>query len=597
MAKFRLELSDISEIVQSIAEAIKAALDFEVEITDLELVRVGSTEFPNNHVGKKLEYGTTVKKINESGETILVCFDKDSNESCRRCVGRFTCKYQGALITPILRDGKVIGTIALVSLSEEKSQYLENKKESMEDFLSKMGDLLVSKLIQEESLLNEKELSDRLQFIMNSISDSVIVVNQHGRIEHTNELAEAMLSSLSIKWKDKNIKEVFSSINLKPVYEGYALFGITLSHYDKHLIARSIKPIIVDDRVTSIVICLDYYDDFIQMTETLASINNQITFNDIIYQSHIMNSVIKTCKQVANSNSTVLITGESGTGKEMIAQAIHNYSRRKNKPYVAINCGAIPESLIESELFGYEKGAFTGADNKGKIGKFELAHEGTIFLDEISTMSPYLQTRLLRVIQERLIDRIGGSTPRIIDVRIIVATNENLEILIEKNQFRHDLYYRLNVIPINLPPLRERKEDIIGLSYYFINKYNRVLGKSINSMDVEFIEKLKTYDWPGNIRELENVIEYIINVIPVTERKILEKWLPFNILSASERDDIIEDDNANKRSPQPLKRLEYEQKVIIKLLDEYGTTTNAKKRIAKELGMSLSTLYRKISHL
>ena len=227
------------------------------------------------------------------------------------------------------------------------------------------------------------------------------------------------------------------------------------------------------------------------------------TVENIISQSPKMERVFQLIANVAMTDSTVMIQGETGTGKELVARAIHFGSKRKRKNFVAINCGALADNLLESELFGHEKGSFTGAIRQ-KIGKFELADQGTLFLDEIGNVSPAMQMKLLRVLQERQFERVGGTRTLETDVRIIAATNEDLEQAVEQGRFREDLYYRINVIPINLPPLRQRKEDIPLLAQHFVEKHGR---RRIHAISDEAIHALMTYDWPGNVRELENIIE------------------------------------------------------------------------------------------
>ncbi len=226
----------------------------------------------------------------------------------------------------------------------------------------------------------------------------------------------------------------------------------------------------------------------------------------IIGKSPAMLEIYKQIGKAAPTDAPVLIKGESGTGKELIARAIYHFSNRSNKPFLAINCAAIPEQLLESELFGYEKGAFTGADFK-RIGKFEQCSGGTVFLDEIGDMPLSLQAKLLRVLQDGLFQRLGGTENIKSDIRIITATNKNLEEMVKRGTFREDLYYRINVVTINVPPLRERKEDIKELVHYFIQKYNKKLGKTIKGITTDTLKKLEEYSWPGNVRELENVIQ------------------------------------------------------------------------------------------
>lgn len=229
----------------------------------------------------------------------------------------------------------------------------------------------------------------------------------------------------------------------------------------------------------------------------------------LIYRSEKIENIITQLKRAAKMNSTILIQGETGVGKEIFAHKIHKNSMRHDFPFIRINCGAIPEQLIESELFGYEKGSFTGADQKGKIGYFELAHQGTIFLDEIGELPLNMQVKLLRVLQEKEIMRIGGTRPISIDVRIIAATNRNLKKLVEQGKFREDLYYRLNVIPFKIPALRNRKQDVLPLAVYFLEKQKKLYDID-KSFTPEAIEVLETYDWPGNIRELQNIIERLL---------------------------------------------------------------------------------------
>lgn len=231
--------------------------------------------------------------------------------------------------------------------------------------------------------------------------------------------------------------------------------------------------------------------------------------NEIIGSSRVMREIYKTIGRVAESDTTVLIQGESGTGKELVARAIHHHSRRKEKPFLAVNCAAIPEPLLESELFGYEKGAFSGADSR-KIGKFEQSHTGTIFLDEIGDMSLFTQAKILRVLQDQTFERLGGKETVKVYIRILAATNQNLEKAVHEKRFREDLFYRLNVVILSLPPLRERSEDIHELVEYFINRLKREVPSSVQGISPEVLRRFKSYSWPGNVRELENVLKKAI---------------------------------------------------------------------------------------
>lgn len=300
-------------------------------------------------------------------------------------------------------------------------------------------------------------------------------------------------------------------------------------------------------------------------------------------KSNSMKKVIEVIKQVSDTTATVMLYGETGTGKELAAQTLHNLSSRNEKPFIKVNCAAIPESLLESELFGYEKGAFTGAHVK-KPGKFELANGGSIFLDEIGDISLTVQVKLLRILQEREFERLGGLKTIKIDVRIIAATNKNLEELVKEGKFREDLYYRLNVVPITLPPLRDRKEDIQILVDDFLNKSSLISGKEKKKLTSEAMEKLINYNWPGNIRELQNVIE---RCIVITSRDtITVEDLPPNIKANEAKCDDVEDSSKLEEVLDSAER-----DIIVKALKEFkGNRTRA----SEALGISRRSLHRKI---
>ncbi len=320
-----------------------------------------------------------------------------------------------------------------------------------------------------------------------------------------------------------------------------------------------------------------------EMDELLTRQDNQ---RKLVYRSKGMERLVDEVKHIAQVDSTVLLAGESGVGKEVFAQTIHEYSARKNEPFIRVNCGALPESLIESELFGYEKGAFTGADQKGKPGLFELAHKGSIFLDEVTELPYPMQAKLLRVLQEREIMRVGGTRTFPVDVRVIAATNQNIKELVRSRKFREDLYYRLHVVPIEIPPLRKRTPDIIPLAIHFLKRFNSQyhLDKSLTR---EALHALEGYAWPGNVRELQNVIERLV----VTTRKDnigTEDVLPHL---------YVEEDRGREHKTlvldiMPLREAveEVENQLISLALKKYGTAS----KVAKILGVSPATLSRRI---
>lgn len=297
-------------------------------------------------------------------------------------------------------------------------------------------------------------------------------------------------------------------------------------------------------------------------------------------KSAAMENLRQDIKKVSKSPSTVLIMAESGTGKELVARAIHDLSPRREKPFIAVNCASISESLFESEFFGYEGGSFTGARKNGKLGFFELAHTGTLFLDEISEMSLNFQAKLLRVLQENVIYRVGGTSPVYCDVRIIAATNCNLLELVEKKQFRHDLYFRLHVVPLSIPPLRERREDIAQLCTHFIAQFNEKLEKSFHCVSDDVLNLFRAYHWPGNVRELENMMEYLMNMEEGDE--ITDCYLPASIRQGNK-----EDGGALLQT--------LEKQTMLDLLNQFGWDAQGKKAVADKLGIGIRTLYRKLS--
>ena len=318
----------------------------------------------------------------------------------------------------------------------------------------------------------------------------------------------------------------------------------------------------------------------------------RLRFEEIVGISPPLRSALFDLSRVAPTDSTVLITGETGTGKELFARAIHTRSQRSPRPFVAVNCGAIPSSLIASELFGHEKGAFTGAVRRHQ-GRFELADGGTIFLDEVGELSSEIQAMLLRVLQEREFDRVGGGRPIATNIRVIAATNRDLESAIEDNTFRSDLFYRLNVFPVVVPPLRERREDIPLLLEYFLHRFAKRAGKRINKISKETLNIVASYDWPGNVRELQNVVERGVIVSESDALDIDERWL-------------LGERPAAQSAAQPIQRIfrprtratqEKEKEAIERVLMECKGRVSGPFGAASQLGVPSSTLESKIKAL
>lgn len=321
-----------------------------------------------------------------------------------------------------------------------------------------------------------------------------------------------------------------------------------------------------------------------QMGEVISKEKKEFAKTPFIGRNKVVRDILALVEKVSSSDSTILLCGESGTGKEVMARYIHNISPRGTRLMTSVNCGAIPDTLVESELFGYEDGAFTGARRGGQIGKFELASGSTLFLDEIGEMPLHVQPKLLRVLQDRTVQRLGGKNPRTANVRIICATNRDLKQQVAEGSFRNDLYYRLNVIPITLPPLRERREDIPLFISHFLTRYNQMFRKNILGFDDAAMNAFLSYDWPGNVRELRNMVEYLVNIVEGEYIRALD--LPEHFLVRAHK----------QPAGRSLKNMmEEHEKLILEQLLHDAETTAAKKKLAQSLGISNATLYRKLA--
>lgn len=370
--------------------------------------------------------------------------------------------------------------------------------------------------VYEIQLMPHQEKAEELKAVLCSVSDGLIAIDHETRITQYNPAAEKIVRLPYEQVIGRPFSDVFpgelpilDALRYGMVYNNRE---IVLEKPRSHYLASG-RPII--DQLGRIIGAVAVLRDIGDVRELVHTITGQLplTFDEILYTSSAMHRVVALAKTIAAGDSTVLIRGETGTGKEMFARALHAASPRSKKILVPINCAAIPDTLLESELFGYEEGAFTGAAKGGKQGLFELANGGTLFLDEIGELSAHLQAKLLRVLQDGKVRRIGGSREVAVNVRILAATNRNLEEMFTSGRFREDLYYRLNVIPLFIPPLRDRAADIPILAQHFLQRFATKLNKTVSAISETALAKLTRYHWPGNIRELENVIERAVNII------------------------------------------------------------------------------------
>lgn len=443
--------------------------------------------------------------------------------------------------------------------------------------------------------------SDILDIIMDTTKECVVVVDRDGIIQMMSKCYKEFIECDNPE--GRHVEEIIENTRLPQIIEsGRTEYGDMQWIRNKEVIAMRVPIKSESGEIIGAIGKIMFKD-----IEELNLLNNKLnrlkkevefykselgkerdakySFDNIIGISKKALEVKRICRLLGKTDSTVLIIGESGTGKELHATAIHNSSKRALNPLVKINCGAIPEALIESELFGYDEGAFTGAKKGGKMGKFELANEGTIFLDEIGEMPMDMQVRLLRVIQEKEVERVGGNSPRKIDIRIIAATNIDLEEAVRQGKFRKDLYYRLNVMKVEIPPLRQRREDIELLADHLRVKVANKLGIYVEGISKEAIRILQNYNWPGNIRELENVIERAINLLDSESIIIEVKHLPENIVTDKDENILYEKKNLNDMIQ------DVEKKAIGDCLEKTNWNKN---KTSKLLGISRANLYKKI---
>jgi PAS domain S-box-containing protein len=426
--------------------------------------------------------------------------------------------------------------------------------------------------------------------ILDSVADGVFTINEKGEITFFNRAAEEITGFTKEEALGNNCFDIFranicqTNCALKQsVNTGKEIINLPINIINKEgkEIPISISTAVLRDERGKIIGGVETFRDLSAIEELKKELRQQYTFQDIVSKNHTIQEIFQILPDIAESDSTVLIQGPSGSGKELFATAIHHLSLRKDQPFVKVNCGALPDNLLESELFGYVKGAFTDA-KKDKPGRFSLANGGTIFLDEIGDMSPALQVKLLRVLQDREYEPLGGTSTTKVDVRVVAATNKDLSTLIRSRQFRDDLYYRLNVVKIDLPPLSRRREDIPLLVEHFVEKFNLKKGKNLSGVSDEVMAFLMGYGFPGNIRELENIIEH---AFVMCKGEMIElRHLPPELIESS-KETILREKEVSK----PLQTAEAE--VIRKALER---NKGNRLRTARELGINRSTLWRKI---
>jgi len=591
-------LMHIQMMVQDLADAIAAALSVEVEIVDHELTVVAGSGIYRKKIGQKEEMGQLdsdylYARTLRSGKSFVVTdpisdpeYDPSSREG--------TTPEMAEICSPIIMENNIIGVIGLVAFNHEQKKILLSKTEAVLSFLQHLSRFLAAKVSESEAVERLTILSNELTAIIETIHEGALAIDARGFVTHCNTTAEKLLRLSRDEIIGENLEDFLPGAPALKVLETGSEYiekeeiYQTKDRRNMHFIV-SVRPIAGRDKPEGAVVSFRDISEARRLIYDLSATTMDYTFDDIIGESMVIRQVKEQALKVAGGNSTVLITGESGTGKEIFARAIHQASSREGGPFISINCGAIPETLLESELFGYEGGAFTGARKEGKAGKFELANDGTIFLDEIGEMPLHLQVKLLHVLQNREVERVGGSKKIPVDVRIIAASNRDLENMMQEGNFRKDLYFRLSVIPLHIPPLKERREDIPALVQRCLAKYAPMLNKQFSGVEPDAMKCLLRYNWPGNVRELENAVEYAVNM--AGGDMVTHSSLPPRVRT-TETESIFKVD-----APLKERVREYEKMILQEYIDRYGNTYEGKNDIADKLEISRATLYRKLSEL
>lgn len=572
-----MSLKQISKDIQNSIETYSRLLSLDIVVIDDSLFQLAATGIYRISVGEKVSKNSIFPHVIELGRTQSIHNPRQC-DLCSKCEKIEKCSMKVIFCYPLKYDGKTIGVLSVIGTNYDQKSKMLFYDDELNILMENLAAIILSKLKDEYYLDDFELLNLELSHVFQLINYGIIITDKKGFIKNINPKAYKDLS-ISSDMIGNNITNIVGNIDLSNlIFEN----NRDIKHRFKH---SNFSGIYTIDPILKNSVSIGYVFMFAEMNLLKASnlpIDTVITLDTIIGKSKEITEVKNIILKVSKTDSNVILYGESGTGKELFARAIHFISKRKYKPFIPVNCAAIPDSLLESELFGYVDGAFTGAQKKGKRGKFELANNGTIFLDEIGDMQLHLQAKLLRVLQDGLIERVGSENLVPVNARIIAATNHNLISLINENKFREDLFYRLNVVPITLPPLRERKEDILLIAKAFLDKYNNSMKKIVIDFDKEVKSLFINHYWKGNIRELENVVEYCMNV---DEDNIIRKDdLPPHFFN----NDL---DNLNFKI-LPLK--EIENREIHRALDHFGNTKKGIAEASDALGISISTIYRRL---
>lgn len=572
-------LKSIAPELQHIIDAMYSVTNIDLTIVDENLNRIVATSQISKVFKNTAPLNSVFHKSLITGKQYLIT-DTVNDPACIECESRHSCNELAELCIPIHFNERIIGVLGMCAFNEKARGNLISNKDSYIKFESQLSNII-------STILSEKRFGELLEYrsselvtLINSLNEGIIILDNDMKIMTKNNYINERLDLDVVRPTD--IRDLLPEKNFdelaKKNFRG-EIGPVQINGFEFIINSNIIK---TQSKEQGIILV---FTDFNKMKASVLKSNldkHITTFDDIIGESESLTNARRQAIQVAERDVAVLLMGETGTGKEVFARAIHTASGRRDHIFMAINCGAIPENLIESELFGYEKGSFTGANITGKMGKFEIAKDGTLFLDEIGDLPYPMQVKILRALEEKEITRVGGHKQIKVNPRIISATHRDLSKMIREGTFREDLLYRLNVVPIYVPPLRERGYDIILLSRYFLNYFSKIYKKDLIGFSGECEKYLLSYSYPGNIRELKNLIEYAT---------IFEEDSLVGVENIKKKINSVE-----KQKDKTLQEMTkaYEKTIIESYLERYGNSLEAKAEIAKQLGISMATLYRKI---
>jgi len=574
--------------VQHLLHMISKAFELDAGVVGENLQSIAGTTPYMRNIGLIAPNDSYANFVLKTGEMCFVA-DLHSTKQCHSCAKYSVCTFITGIYQPIVIEKKTKGVVFLLASNNTQLQIIRQQLPDLNKYLATTATLISNVMIEK----NERMTARELETLLNFLDYGVLTLDNQGCLKQCNSASEKLLDFKSKEVIGKPMDSFVPGTVLISTMDK-TICDVKVRHPDCSL-TFGIHPIYVDEQPVEYVVLVKSSGKNKKIFLGTKETEDKKIFNSIIGHSPAIQALKEKVRKFAVSDSTILILGETGTGKELLAQAIHDLSSRKNGPLLTINCSAVPESLLESELFGYEDGTFTGAKKGGKPGKFQLAHNGIMVLDEIGDMPLPLQAKLLRVLENRLVEKLGARKPEPVNIRIIASTNRNLKELMATGQFRADLFFRLNVIPLHVPPLRERKSDIPLLVDNFLELFRKQTRSSVLRLDEQIMELLTNYNWPGNVRELKNTIEYIINT--ENGETASKESLPPDFLQLERISRNMVGSSLINSAPPIIKTRHPDKATVEKALLIYGVTTYGKQKAADYLGLSLSTLYRLITKL